>query len=78
MIWTGSVLVYFFAVIAYSLLSSIAPWFYGVGAASYSLSTFWLKLLLVPVLAMSVDVLFQYLQEEFFPTPVTLGVERNR
>lgn len=54
---------------------SFSPGFFGVAAATYSLSSFWLQLLLVPTACIVIEVLFYFIADEFFPSPVQVGIE---
>lgn len=49
--------------------------FYGVAGVTYALPSFWLQLLLVPTVCILIEALFYFMSDEFFPSPVQLGIE---
>ena len=76
-VWVGSVVVMFIGIFIYQYINW-NPTFYGAASAAYSLSDFWLPVILIPFLVLAIDLLFRFLWEEYVPSPVQLGIEKCR
>ena len=74
-VWMGSVLSFFAVTLIYSNLSSFAPAFFGVSILTFTMSSVWLQLLLIPVICVVIVALYTFLADEFVPSVVQLGVE---
>lgn len=74
-VWLGSVLSIFFVALVYNNMLSFSPAFFGVASATYSLPSVWLQILLVPTACVALDVLYYFVADEFFPSPVQAGIE---
>ena len=77
-IWVGSIVAFFVVTLVYGNSLSFAPAFYGVSNQTYSLASVWLQLLLVPIVCLLVEALYLFLADEFFPSPIQLGIEDSR
>ena len=77
-IWLGSIFAFFLAVVAYGLITSFNPAFYYTPEVTWNLPEVWLQIILIPVICVLIDTIYNFLVEEFRPSPVNLGVEQNR
>lgn len=74
-VWVGSALSIFVFALAYNTMLSFSPGFFGVAGTTYGLPSFWLQLLLVPTVCILIETLFYFISDEYFPSPVQLGIE---
>eukprot|EP00611_Tribonema_gayanum_P027179 TRINITY_DN6635_c0_g2_i1.p1 TRINITY_DN6635_c0_g2~~TRINITY_DN6635_c0_g2_i1.p1 ORF type:complete len:1273 (-),score=466.48 TRINITY_DN6635_c0_g2_i1:176-3994(-) len=74
----GSIAFYFLTVILYSDLMSLAWPYYWSGIESFGNGVYWLMLFLVPTTIALIDVAAKFLNQQFSPSLMQLGVEQNR
>ncbi|KAG5175854.1 hypothetical protein JKP88DRAFT_337379 [Tribonema minus] len=74
----GSIAFYFLTVILYSDLMSLAWPYYWSGIESFGNGVYWLMLFLVPTTIALIDVAAKFLNQQFSPSLIQLGVEQNR
>lgn len=64
--------------LVYSGLLSFAPNFFNVAYITWASPQVWLQIALVPLVCIAIDLVWHYLQKEFAPSCIDLGVEENR
>jgi len=77
-VWAGSIFAFFIVTIIYSTMSYFNPTFYHTPAVTWGLTEVWLQIILIPIICILIDTIYNFLVEEFIPSPVNLGVEQNR
>lgn len=73
-----SIVGYFVFVLVYNELYATSPEFYGVAVVLFSRGTFWLTLLLVCGIVLTVDFVAENIRRALFYTPVDVAMEIER
>jgi hypothetical protein len=77
-LWAGSLLFFFIAVLIYSELLEFKPGFFEVAQITWTQPVVALQIVLIPVLCIAIDILSVHIIREWFPSSVMIGSEENR